>query len=155
MISKSVMDIWASAVPFEDGHDTPCMYLPNVPGSGGYVQVCRSTNRRMAHRAIYEAMIGPIPHGLFLDHICRNRACVNPWHCEPVTNRENILRGCGVTASLAKQTHCKRGHELSGSNLNDADGRNCRTCQAMRGAAWYSRNRETVLKRLRDRKGKV
>lgn len=85
-----------------------------------------------AHRVAYELAVGPIPEGLTLDHLCRNPGCVNPAHLEPVTNRENILRGVGITAQRARQTHCKRGHLLEGDNLLSAARRHqwraCRTC---------------------------
>lgn len=70
-----------------------------------------------AHRLVYEYMVGPVPEGLTLDHKCRVRQCVNPQHLEPVTNRENILRGVSPLAKQARQTHCKWGHELAGSNV--------------------------------------
>ena len=68
-------------------------------------------DRRMlcAHRAAYEMLVGPIPDGLQLDHLCRNRPCVNPAHLEPVTGRENVLRGTGFAAENAAKTHCVRG----------------------------------------------
>ena len=97
-------------------------------------------NNRMqyAHIAAYEHFIGPVPKGLVLDHKCRMRCCVNPDHLEPVTYRENIMRGEGparVKAYFAAMTHCKRGHPLSGENLKIrcSDGaRICRTCVRQR-----------------------
>lgn len=83
-----------------------------------------------AHRYSYELFCGPFPRGLVSGHLCRNHGCVNPSHIEPVTNRENILRGVGVTAIKARQTHCAHGHLLSGGNLiRRRNGqRGCREC---------------------------
>jgi hypothetical protein len=85
---------------------------------------------RGAHVYALESKIGPMPDGLVPDHLCRNPPCVNPDHLEPVTPRENTLRGIGPTAINAKKTHCNRGHELAGDNLgNRADGhRHCKEC---------------------------
>lgn len=69
-------------------------------------------NRKMyqAHRLIFEMFIHKIPKGLVLDHLCRNRKCVNPEHLEAVTMQVNILRGEGLAAKQARRNHCIRGH---------------------------------------------
>lgn len=100
----------------------------------GYGQIGMSNPRRVeyAHRAAYELLVGPIPEGMQLDHLCRTRACVRPDHLEPVTQRENLLRGEGVTAAHARKTHCPKGHEYDAVH----DGRRaCRTCAREREAA--------------------
>lgn len=82
-----------------------------------------------AHRFAYELLVGPVPEGLELDHLCRNPGCVNPVHLEAVTHRVNILRGGGPLAQQARQTHCKRGHEMAGENLYEERGhRHCLAC---------------------------
>jgi|WetSurMetagenome_2_1015567.scaffolds.fasta_scaffold898528_2 hypothetical protein len=83
-----------------------------------------------AHRLVYETLVGPIPDGLVTDHLCRNRACVNPDHIEIVTHRVNILRGTGASARNASKTHCPAGHEYTPSNTNlSVGGRHCRECR--------------------------
>lgn len=99
----------------------------------GYGRVrCAGAEYRPAHRLAYEAENGPVPKGLVLDHKCRVRCCVNPSHLEPVTNRENILRGESRAARSSRQTHCKNGHPLSGDNvytyLKKPTIRRCRAC---------------------------
>lgn len=86
------------------------------------------TNR--AHRLAYELVVGPIPDDLPLDHLCRNPGCVNPAHLEPVTHRENILRGVGRTAQNARKTHCAKGHPYDEVNTiwRKSGGRRCRQC---------------------------
>jgi len=97
---------------------------------GGYGIIVIGGRRNRAHRVFYEAAKGPVPSGLVLDHLCRNRGCVNPDHLEPVTNRVNILRGEAPSAKRARQTHCHRGHEFTTENTYDPGrgGRACRQC---------------------------
>ena len=100
----------------------------------GHYPVCRArwSNLR-AHRVAWTLLRGPLPLDITIDHLCRNRACVNPDHLEPVTNRENILRGESPTAINARKTHCKRGHEFTEENSRTKDGRReCRVCIRIR-----------------------
>lgn len=97
----------------------------------GYGTLHVGATSKRAHRISYEVHRGPIPEGLTLDHLCRNRKCINPAHLEIVTAGVNTLRGDGPTAINKRKTHCKRGHALSGANLHLYRGRRvCLTCKA-------------------------
>ena len=97
-----------------------------------------------AHRYAYETIVGPVPEGLQLDHLCRNRNCVNPEHLEPVTCRENLLRGETIAASHAQRSHCKHGHELDDYNTYvypKTGKRACRTCVRAAGRRYQARQK--------------
>ncbi len=99
-------------------------------GRGGYARLLGSDGKtKYAHRVAYMLLRGAIPHGLFLDHLCRVRCCVNPDHLEPVTCAENIRRG--ETGRLqAVRTHCPQGHEYTDANIyRHAGQRHCRECR--------------------------
>ncbi len=86
---------------------------PQVDGYG----VIRNSGRQLrVHRVTFEYFIGEIPSELELDHLCRIRSCVNPWHCEAVTSLENWQRGKTPSRLNALKTHCVRGHEFSQEN---------------------------------------
>lgn len=99
--------------------------------SHGYGVWWDGTRTRMAHRAAYEILVGPISGGLPLDHLCRVRHCVRPDHLEPVTHQVNILRGVGATARNARKSRCPQGHLYAGDNVYiDSGGRRrCATCR--------------------------
>ena len=95
-----------------------------------------------AHRLVYETLLGvKVPKELHLDHLCRTPLCVNPDHLEPVTPRENTLRGVGPAAINAKKTGCKNGHSYDNGNLYiDPRGRReCKICRKAAVAAYLSR----------------
>lgn len=101
----------------------------------GYGRTTVDGVRWFTHRYAYTVQRGEIPAGLVIDHLCRNRRCCNPDHLEPVTARENILRGVGVSALNAAKTHCGRGHLLDEANVyvppKNPTQRHCRACKAI------------------------
>lgn len=115
---------------------TGCHNWIGVPNEHGYGKIgAQAPDRRklLAHRAAYELAVGPVPKGLELDHLCRNRLCCNPVHLEAVTHRENILRSQNFVAVAAAKTHCLRGHPFSVENTRlRANGtRGCKACDAL------------------------
>jgi HNH endonuclease len=112
----------------------------------GYGSIREGGRGQLVHRIMYERLIGPIPEGTEIDHLCRNRGCVNPGHMEPVTKTVNILRGTCPMAINAAKTHCIRGHEFTPANTyhqpsRPAHCRRCRQCDEDRKAAYNARRR--------------
>ena len=112
--------------------------------SAGYGQVMVGGKIYYTHRLFYERFKGPIPEGLHIDHLCRNRWCCNPSHLEPVTCRENLLRGETSVARNTAKTHCAKGHEFTKENTYTSKGpygpkRKCRECNRLRQLEYTER----------------
>lgn len=120
-----------------DLSETGCWNWSGCKRSDGYGLAWSIQNKRMerAHRVIFECVNGKIPDAMQLDHrVCRNKGCVNPDHLAVCTAEENREQPDNIIGMKLRQTHCKRGHELSGDNLHiDSNGsRQCRKCRRAR-----------------------
>jgi len=117
----------------------PCWIWLGCKNDKGYGQISVNQEMAYAHRVAYEMLVGPIPDGLTLDHLCRNTGCPNPSHTEPVTHRVNCLRGISPWAKEAKQTHCIHGHlfDLANTYVSKLGKRHCRKCHAIRASGYY------------------
>lgn len=102
------------------------------------------------YRTLYTLFFGNIPEGLQLDHLCRNKCCINPLHLEAVSPRENVLRSDNLAARNAKKTHCIYGHPLIGGNLylkktkNGRKERQCRICGRNASRKDYQRRKAII-----------
>lgn len=98
--------------------------------ANGYGRFWLGTKTTYAHIAVWEEVVGAVPHGLVIDHLCNNPSCVNPDHLEPKTKGENTLRSPVAPAAVnARKTHCGNGHPFDESNTRTANGqRACRIC---------------------------
>lgn len=114
-----------------------CWRTSKKPSGGGYVLFWLEGKQSPMHCMVYKHLIGSIPRGLTLDHLCRHRWCCNPNHVEPVTRKVNILRGTCRAAVNARKTRCKRGHSLNRENTYLYRGtRSCRKCHRIKMVAW-------------------
>ncbi len=132
--------------------DSDCWWWTGSEMTKGYGRFIADGRKAVrAHRWAYKHWRGPIPAGLQIDHLCRNRLCVNPYHMETVTNRVNVLRGIGPTARNARKTHCPQGHPYSGDNvyIDPYGGRACRECHNTRQRQRYARGQTSRMETRR------
>ncbi len=139
---KTVLERFTAKFDVRPGGD--CWWWTAGQVGNGYGRFSTGGLDIRAHRWAFEHWRGPIPAGLQIDHLCRNRLCVKPPHMEVVTNRVNVLRGVGPTARNARKTHCPQGHSYSGDNvyIYPDGGRSCRQCHNARQRRRYARLHE-------------
>ena len=130
--------------------ETGCWEWSVKDKANGYGVLTISHKSHRAHRWIYEKLVGPIKPPLVLDHLCKNKICVNPEHLEPVTTKTNTLRGISFSAQNAKKLFCPKGHPYSGKNLlktktkTGVERRHCRECMRANHRD-YMRNRRAAF----------
>lgn len=113
-----------------------CWVWVGARNDRGYGEFSIRSRRIKAHRWSYEYLRAEIPEGLSLDHLCRNRACVNPWHLEPVTRSVNLRRGNTTRTHCSSRTHCPYGHPYDAENTAMRGGhRTCKSCARDRATA--------------------
>lgn len=170
MLSDIENFIFARAIPEPN---SGCWLWILAPDKDGYGSLKRNRRTIRAHRFTYEQLVGPIPDGMELDHLCANKCCVNPQHLEPVTTLQNVQRmqnrvagardrlGETSKARRDKRTHCPKGHSYSGDNLRTTSiQRVCRACarenmrayrlpEKLRREAKRAEEREILLERIK------
>jgi len=124
--------------------DGDCWNWQSELNNRGYGFFYIAERRLLAHRYSYELFNGPIPHGLEIDHLCRNRRCVNPDHLETVTTKVNVLRGISFAAVNAKKTHCPKGHSYE---FFDGTSRRCKPCHSEKMRRYNRKRTEQAKER--------
>lgn len=126
-----------------------CWIVSGYGYENGYKKLHYKGKDYRAHRIMYTLFTGKNINGIDLDHLCRNRACANPNHLEPVDNRTNILRGIGPTAINARKTLCNRGHQFE-KHYRRNGWRFCRYCKRVSDAKCQARKRLKKKSALKD-----
>ena len=121
--------------------ETKCWLWQGSLSPTGYSYIGYRGKTHRGHRLLYQMLRGETPKELVCDHLCRVRHCINPYHIELVTQRENLERGL----SLVPEDYCKRGHKMEGDNLYfipTRGARTCRACRVYRRKKYYERDKE-------------
>lgn len=133
------------------GVRTGCLVWSGTISKKGYGRISIDNKMCFVHITAYVMFAGPVPEGLVLDHLCRNRACFNPNHLEPVTVADNNLRGEGCMAAYARKTHCPQGHPYDEKNTQMKNGaRRCRACISRENRLYREKRKAAALERERQ-----
>jgi hypothetical protein len=113
--------------------ESGCWIWTGACQSASYAVAYYKGNARRVHRIIYGLLVGPIPQGLEIDHLCKVRCCVNPYHLEPVTHLENLRRGETIGVKNRRKTHCSKNHAFVPDNIytDPKNRRRCRMCNRL------------------------
>lgn len=142
---------WAKVTPALD--DSGCLLWTGCSGGQGYGWLRIGGRSYPSHRLSFEHYVGRIQDGMVLDHLCRNRLCINWLHLEPVNRGENVMRGEGFAPENAAKTQCPQGHPYDEANtyVNPHTGwRSCRICTRERNRERLLANRERYGARRRE-----
>lgn len=134
------VDRWLNKKVIANGE---CWEWTGSKTRNGYGQVGIGGVNQMAHRVFYAYFIAEIPNGLDLDHLCRLRSCVNPYHLDPVSRSVNLYRAETLGKYNLLKTHCPKGHEYTPVNtrITSHGSRACRSCER----AWAQAARDRKM----------
>ena len=139
----------ASKIEFGNSVKNECWIWNGAKNNNGYGFIRYKNSLQLVHRIMYSWFIKPIPRGLSskgqVDHMCNNRLCCNPKHLQFITQKENVLRGKGVSAVNARKIFCKRGHKLPLKDNRSDGGRRCLICQRQKDREYWKKRKDNYV----------